>query len=215
MLTRMTSGQLMQGLVDGMVNWKLHQYHINGHSAAANISKMNYFQVAFCICSFPEPDPDMLEVGNGNMSTAEYRSHFSIWALMKVTKGPRINLKNRMVKWTEKNRVYIFQLFLLSMSHQFSCWAFIVQAPLLIGCDIRSATPETLEILGNSEVINVNQGQIYKNLRRIFSRSFKDYFELIDIPHIYWIFADPLGVQGKKVSQQGDLEVWSFCWLNI
>nr|ADE77708.1 unknown [Picea sitchensis] len=78
-------------------------------------------------------DPDMLEVGNGNMSTVEYRSHFSIWALMK--------------------------------------------APLLIGCDIRSATSETLEILSNSEVINVNQ--------------------------------DPLGVQGKKVSQQGDLEVWA------
>eukprot|EP00253_Pinus_taeda_P000784 PITA_00784 len=78
-------------------------------------------------------DPDMLEVGNGNMSSVEYQSHFSVWALMK--------------------------------------------APLLIGCDIRSATPETLEILSNSEVINVNQ--------------------------------DSLGVQGKKVSKQGDLEVWA------
>lgn len=29
-------------------------------------------------------DPDMLEVGNGGMTLAEYRSHFSIWALMKV-----------------------------------------------------------------------------------------------------------------------------------
>lgn len=29
-------------------------------------------------------DPDMLEVGNGGMSLEEYRSHFSIWALMKV-----------------------------------------------------------------------------------------------------------------------------------
>ncbi len=28
-------------------------------------------------------DPDMLEVGNGGMSTAEYTSHFSMWALMK------------------------------------------------------------------------------------------------------------------------------------
>ena len=27
-------------------------------------------------------DPDMLEVGNGGMSTAEYRSHFSLWAMM-------------------------------------------------------------------------------------------------------------------------------------
>ncbi|KAH9289902.1 hypothetical protein KI387_034019, partial [Taxus chinensis] len=78
-------------------------------------------------------DPDMLEVGNGNLTTEEYRSHFSIWALMK--------------------------------------------APLLIGCDIRSTSSETLEILSNEEVINVNQ--------------------------------DSLGTQGKKVSKEGDLEVWA------
>jgi len=29
-------------------------------------------------------DPDMLEVGNGGMTTAEYRSHFSLWALAKA-----------------------------------------------------------------------------------------------------------------------------------
>lgn len=33
---------------------------------------------------FVVTDPDMLEVGNGGMTTAEYRSHFSIWALAKV-----------------------------------------------------------------------------------------------------------------------------------
>ena len=27
-------------------------------------------------------DPDMLEVGNGGMTTAEYRSHFSLWSMM-------------------------------------------------------------------------------------------------------------------------------------
>ena len=27
-------------------------------------------------------DPDMLEVGNGGMTPAEYRSHFSLWAMM-------------------------------------------------------------------------------------------------------------------------------------
>lgn len=31
-------------------------------------------------------DPGMLEVGNGGMTTEEYRTHFSIWALMKVPK---------------------------------------------------------------------------------------------------------------------------------
>lgn len=77
-------------------------------------------------------DPDMLEVGNGGMTTEEYRSHFSIWALMK--------------------------------------------APLLIGCDLRSMDSVTLSLLNNKEVIAVNQ--------------------------------DKLGVQGKKIKKDGDLEVW-------
>eukprot|EP00455_Lapot_gusevi_P013790 TRINITY_DN167_c0_g4_i2.p1 TRINITY_DN167_c0_g4~~TRINITY_DN167_c0_g4_i2.p1 ORF type:complete len:398 (-),score=141.16 TRINITY_DN167_c0_g4_i2:65-1207(-) len=29
-------------------------------------------------------DPDMLEVGNGNMTDTEYRAHFSLWALVKA-----------------------------------------------------------------------------------------------------------------------------------
>jgi hypothetical protein len=33
-----------------------------------------------------------------------------------------------------------------------------VQAPLLIGCDVRNMTAETFEILSNKEVIAVNQG---------------------------------------------------------
>ena len=30
-------------------------------------------------------DPDMLEVGNGGMTLTEYTSHFSLWALVKVS----------------------------------------------------------------------------------------------------------------------------------
>ncbi|KAF2312547.1 hypothetical protein GH714_035032 [Hevea brasiliensis] len=58
----------------------------------------------------------------------------------------------------------------------FSIWA-LAKAPLLIGCDVRSMSNETYEILSNKEVIAVNQ--------------------------------DKLGVQGKKVKKDGDLEVWS------
>ncbi|GLF98365.1 NPCBM/NEW2 domain-containing protein [Streptomyces yaizuensis] len=58
-------------------------------------------------------DPDMLEVGNGGMTDTEYRSHFSLWAMMA--------------------------------------------APLLIGTDLRKATPATLRILANREVIAVDQ----------------------------------------------------------
>ncbi|MFE6174908.1 NPCBM/NEW2 domain-containing protein [Streptomyces sp. NPDC056464] len=58
-------------------------------------------------------DPDMLEVGNGGMTDTEYRSHFSMWAIMA--------------------------------------------APLLIGSDLRSASEETFDILGNREVVAVDQ----------------------------------------------------------
>lgn len=34
-----------------------------------------------------------------------------------------------------------------------------MQAPLLIGCDIRNMTAETFEILSNEEVIAINQGK--------------------------------------------------------
>jgi alpha-galactosidase len=58
-------------------------------------------------------DPDMLEVGNGGMTDAEYRSHFSLWAMMN--------------------------------------------APLLIGADLRSANQAAYDILTNRDVIALDQ----------------------------------------------------------
>ncbi|MBI3646016.1 MAG: glycoside hydrolase family 27 protein [Acidobacteriales bacterium] len=78
-------------------------------------------------------DPDMLEVGNGGMTDLEYRSHFSLWA--------------------------------------------ILAAPLMAGNDLRSMRPEIRDILTNKEVIAINQ--------------------------------DSLGSQGKRVSKDGDREVWA------
>lgn len=78
-------------------------------------------------------DPDMLEVGNGELTVDENKAHFSLWCMLA--------------------------------------------APLMLGNDIRKATPETMEILLNKEAIAVNQ--------------------------------DPLGKQGVKVRDDGDLEVWS------
>ena len=77
-------------------------------------------------------DPDMLEVGNGNLTLDENKAHFSLWC--------------------------------------------ILAAPLMLGNDIREATPEIMDILLNREAIAVNQ--------------------------------DPLGKQGVKVRDDGDLEVW-------
>ena len=78
-------------------------------------------------------DPDMLEVGNGELTYEENKAHFSLWC--------------------------------------------ILAAPLMLGNDIRDVTPEVHAILTNGEVIAVNQ--------------------------------DPLGRQGRKVRDDGDLEVWS------
>ena len=43
----------------------------------------------------------------------------------------------------------------------------------MIGCDIIFANPQTIENLGNKEVINVNQGQIYKIVRIFFKYKFQ------------------------------------------
>ncbi|KAM0828038.1 hypothetical protein ACQ4PT_067811 [Festuca glaucescens] len=106
-------------------------------------------------------DPDMLEVGNGGMTEAEYRSHFSIWALAK--------------------------------------------APLLIGCDVRSMSQATKDIISNSEVIAVNQGKYYLPLtfpRYLLPMGFQCSQTTIFI-------TDSLGVQGKKVQSSNGLEVWA------
>jgi alpha-galactosidase len=78
-------------------------------------------------------DPDMLEVGNGGMSTTEYQSHFSLWSMLA--------------------------------------------APLIAGNDLKNMTPEIKDILTNKEVLAVDQ--------------------------------DDLGMQGRRVSKNGDLEVWA------
>lgn len=77
-------------------------------------------------------DPDMLQVGNGGMTTTEDRAHFSLWC--------------------------------------------ILAAPLLAGNDLRHMTEVTREILTNEEVIAVDQ--------------------------------DPAGIQGYKIRDEGDHEVW-------
>ena len=47
----------------------------------------------------------------------------------------------------------------------------MLQAPLLIGCDVQSASKETLSILGNREVINVNQDPLGIQGRKIRSKA--------------------------------------------
>lgn len=78
-------------------------------------------------------DPDMLQVGNGNMTPDEYRAHFSFWCLLA--------------------------------------------APLMAGNDLRDMDVFTQNILLNQDAISVNQ--------------------------------DKAGIQGHKVYDDSDFEIWS------
>ncbi len=83
-------------------------------------------------------DPDMLEVGNTNVER--------IWALYP----DRFRIKMT----TDEYRTH------------FSMWC-IVAAPLITGNDLRTMTPEIIEILTNKEIIAVNQDPLGKQGRRI------------------------------------------------
>jgi len=63
-------------------------------------------------------DPDMLEIGNGGQTDAEYRTEFSLWSEMA--------------------------------------------APLIAGTDLRSASPATLAIYTNADVIAIDQDPLGK-----------------------------------------------------
>lgn len=72
----MINGQPMQDQVDGMVR---------NESSRMCVHALPIDNIGVLIRHFKFfVDPDMLEVGNGGMTYLEYRSHFSIWALMKV-----------------------------------------------------------------------------------------------------------------------------------
>nr|AFK41337.1 unknown [Medicago truncatula] len=48
----------------------------------------------------------------------------------------------------------------------FSLWA-ISKAPLLLGCDVRNVTKETLEVVSNKEVIAVNQDSLGVQAKKV------------------------------------------------
>jgi hypothetical protein len=75
-------------------------------------------------------DPDMLEVGNGGMTFDEYKSHFSLWAMLA--------------------------------------------APLIAGNDLRNMSQETLTILLNKEVIDIDQDKLGKQGIRISKQGGKE-----------------------------------------
>jgi alpha-galactosidase len=68
-------------------------------------------------------DPDMLEVGNGKLSAAENRAHFSLWC--------------------------------------------VLNAPLMLGNDLRQIPADTLAIISNKEVIALNQDLLCRQAEKV------------------------------------------------
>jgi len=128
-------GNLWRTTGDIQDRWGGKQKWPDGSCCALGMTDIVDLQVG--LESFAGPghwnDPDMLEVGNGGMTNTEYRSHFSLWAMLA--------------------------------------------APLMAGNDLGKMSPEIKEILTNKEVIAIDQ--------------------------------DPLGMAGRRVIKDGDLEVWS------
>ena len=69
----------------------------------------------------------------------------------------------------------------------FSLWA-LVKAPLIIGCDLGSMSSETLQILGNQEVIAINQDKLGVQATCRKGCSFANFV----LGYEYQVFAGPL-----------------------
>ena len=76
--------QLWRTTDDIVDRWQAQIKWPNGNCCAYGVVDILDQQVG--LESFAEPghwnDPDMLEVGNGGMTTTEYRAHFSLWAVL-------------------------------------------------------------------------------------------------------------------------------------
>lgn len=78
-----TGGNLRRTTGDISDNWK-------------SMERIGFAQLD--ITGFAKPgqwnDPDMLEVGNGGMTADEYRTHFSLWALLRAPMIAGNDLRN-------------------------------------------------------------------------------------------------------------------------
>ncbi|HEY4841048.1 MAG TPA: glycoside hydrolase family 27 protein [Terriglobales bacterium] len=77
-------GNLWRTTDDISDKWESHEKWPDGSCCRQGVLDILDLQVG--LQSYAGPghwnDPDMLEVGNGGMSTIEYRSHFSLWAIL-------------------------------------------------------------------------------------------------------------------------------------
>ena len=77
-------GNLWRTTGDINDKWEVHEKWPDGSCCALGMTNILDLQVGLEGAAGPGHwnDPDMLEVGNGGMTTTEYRSHFSFWCLL-------------------------------------------------------------------------------------------------------------------------------------
>ncbi|CAJ0834245.1 15173_t:CDS:2 [Entrophospora sp. SA101] len=68
----------------------------------------------------------------------------------------------------------------------FSLWA-ALKSPLLIGCDVRNMTDETIQILNNTEIIGINQDPLGKSAKLAYREKHKDQEKVSTISYDIWI----------------------------
>ncbi|URE30801.1 alpha-galactosidase [Musa troglodytarum] len=92
----------------------------------------------------------------------------------------------------------------------FSLWA-ASKAPLLIGCDVRNLSKETLAILGNEEVIAVNQDPLGVQAKKVWTAPLSGYRTVVVLlnrsPEFRIITAqwDDIGIPPKTIVEARDL----------
>ena len=82
----------------------------------------------------------------------------------------------------------------------------VLQAPLILGCDIRNMTKETMEIISNKEVIAVNQGNHkYLSTKTIMFQVIPSMNSYQFFDFMLWPTIDSYGFQAKKVREDEEV----------
>ncbi|MED6208136.1 Alpha-galactosidase 3 [Stylosanthes scabra] len=125
--------------------------------------------IFYSICEWGEDDPALWAgaVGNSWRTTEDIND---TWASM--TKIADLNDKWAKYAgpggWNDPDMLEVGNGGMTYQEYRahFSIWA-LMKAPLLIGCDVRNMTAETIEILTNKEVIDINQDPLGVQGRKV------------------------------------------------
>jgi len=104
-------------------------WRISGDISANWRRIMQIYEIAVPLYSYQKPggynDPDMLEVGNGNLNAEQNRAHFTLWAMLN--------------------------------------------APLVLGMDVSTASDDIVKIVTNPEIIALDQDDVMLQAKRVSS----------------------------------------------